>query len=178
MPEREIDIIPHNNGPYEVRGRVRIVTEGGRVLNAEQTEAWLCRCGHSASKPFCDGTHKKAGFQSDLDKPAAADDGWEDVCAASEINEGDMKGVRVAAQPVVVGRVGGRLYAIGGTCTHQRALLEEGDLDGRTVRCPLHDSGFDITTGQPVHPPATVPVPIFDVKVEAGRALVARKARQ
>ena len=177
MPENEFVIIPHNNGPYEVRGKVKIVTEGGRELQSEQTEAWLCRCGHSASKPFCDGTHKKVGFQSDLDALPAVVEGWEDVCADLEIGEGDIKGFRLAGQPVVVGRVGGRLYAIGGTCTHQKALLEEGELDGKVVRCPLHDSGFDITTGQAVRPPATVPVPTFDLRVQGGRVLVARKAR-
>ena len=70
MSESELVIIPHNNGPYEVKGRVRIVTEGGRVLQSEQTEAWLCRCGQSVSKPFCDGTHQKVGFRSDLDAPS------------------------------------------------------------------------------------------------------------
>ena len=175
MAEKEIVIVPHNDGPYEVRGRVRIVTEGGHVLQSEETEAWLCRCGHSASKPFCDGTHKKVGFKSNLDAPAEEKEGWEDVCADSEVAEGDIKGVRVADQPVVVGRVGGRLYAIGGTCTHQKALLEDGELNGKVVACPLHDSGFDITTGQAIRPPAIDPVPTFAVKAEGGRVLVARK---
>jgi 3-phenylpropionate/trans-cinnamate dioxygenase ferredoxin subunit len=61
MAEKELVIIPHNNGPYEVRGKVKIITEGGRLLQTEGTEAWLCRCGQSASKPFCDGTHTKVG---------------------------------------------------------------------------------------------------------------------
>jgi len=175
MAERELVIIPHNNGPYEVRGKVKIVTKGGRILQSDEAEAWLCRCGHSASKPFCDGTHTKVGFQSNLDVPTAAVQGWEDACADSDVKEGDIKGVRIADQPVVIGRVGGRLYAIGGICTHQQAALEEGELDGKIVRCPLHDSGFDITTGQAVRLPATVPVPTLDVKVEGGRVLVARK---
>jgi nitrite reductase/ring-hydroxylating ferredoxin subunit len=175
MAEKEFVIIPHNNGPYEVRAKVKIVTERGRILQSEETEAWLCRCGQSASKPFCDGTHTKVGFQSDLDAPSVATKVWEDTGADSDVKEGDIKGVRVAGQPVVVGRVDGRLYAIGGTCTHQKALLEDGELDGKVVRCPLHDSGFDITTGEAVRLPATVPVPTFDVKVEGGRVLVAPK---
>ncbi len=174
MADKDLQIIPHNNGPYEVRGKVKIVTEGGKVLQSEETEAWLCRCGQSASKPLCDGTHQKVGFQSDLDAQSTPE-GWEDVCADADVKEGDIKGVRIAGQPVVIGRVGGRLHAIGGICTHQRALLEEGELDGKIVRCPLHDSGFDITTGEAVRLPATVSVPSLDVKVKGGRVLVARK---
>ena len=174
MADQDFMIIPHNNGPYEVRGRATIVTEGGRVLQSEKTEAWLCRCGQSAAKPLCDGTHAKVGFQSDLDAPPETTEGWEDACADSDVKEGDMKGVRVAGQPVVIGRVDGQLHAIGGTCTHQRALLEEGELYGKIVRCPLHDSGFDITTGRAVRLPATVPVPTFAVKVQGGRVLIAR----
>jgi 3-phenylpropionate/trans-cinnamate dioxygenase ferredoxin subunit len=107
------------------------------------------------------------------------DDGltYEDVCADSEVEEGQIRGLRVAGEPVVVGRVGGRLYAIGGTCTHRTALLEEGGLHGKMVLCPLHDSAFDLTTGRPLCPPATRPVPTFAVKVEGGRVLVSREPR-
>jgi nitrite reductase/ring-hydroxylating ferredoxin subunit len=177
MPEREVVIIPHNNGPYEVRGKVKLVTEGGRIIPAEEGEAWLCRCGHSASKPFCDGTHAKIGFRSDLDAAAPAADGFEDVCADSDLEEGEIRGVRVGGQPVVIGRVEGRVYAIGGVCTHQRALLEDGELDGKMVRCPLHDSGFDITNGKVLSPPATVAVPAYAVKVEHGRIFVRSQPR-
>lgn len=73
MVQKEFVIIPHNNGPYEIRGKAEIVTQGGRVLRSGATGVMLCRCGQSASKPFCDGTHAKVGFQSDLDaQPAAA----------------------------------------------------------------------------------------------------------
>jgi CDGSH-type Zn-finger protein len=73
MSENEIVIIPHNNGPYEVPAGVKIITQGGRVLHSGARGSSLCRCGQSASKPFCDGTHAKVGFQSDLDAlPAAA----------------------------------------------------------------------------------------------------------
>ena len=63
----ETVIIPHNNGPYEVTGTFKIMTEGGRVIEVKSKDAWLCRCGQSAKKPFCDGTHRKVKFQSQLD---------------------------------------------------------------------------------------------------------------
>lgn len=64
----DVVITPYNDGPYYVKGKFTIVTEGGREIAIEGDEAWLCRCGHSATKPFCDGSHKKAGFKSNLDQ--------------------------------------------------------------------------------------------------------------
>ena len=120
--DSEVTIIPHNDGPYEVKGKVKIITEGGRVIQADEMEAWLCRCGQSASKPFCDGTHTKVGFRSNLDTPQTArTEDYEDVCADKDVKEGDIKGVQVGGQPVVLGRVGNSIYAIGGVCTHQKA---------------------------------------------------------
>ena len=108
---------------------------------------------------------------------AENEDLYQDVCADSEVAEGAIRGVRVGGQPVVLGRVGGRLYAIGGTCTHRTALLEEGGIVGSVVLCPLHESAFELTTGMPVCPPATRPVPTFAVRVEGGRVLVSRQPR-
>ena len=50
------------NGPLEVSGVVDVLDADGKPLAAEQP-AYLCRCGQSANKPFCDGSHRKAGFQ-------------------------------------------------------------------------------------------------------------------
>lgn len=49
------------NGPLLVSGGVRVVDADGNVLY-EGERAALCRCGGSANKPFCDGTHKTNGF--------------------------------------------------------------------------------------------------------------------
>ncbi len=59
----DVIIKPQNNGPYHVKGKFNIVTEGGREIAFEGDETWLCRCGQSANKPFCDGSHKKAGLR-------------------------------------------------------------------------------------------------------------------
>jgi CDGSH-type Zn-finger protein len=64
----DVIITPNNNGPYHVKGKVRIVTEAGREIAFDGDEVWLCRCGQSANKPFCDGSHKKAGFKNNLDE--------------------------------------------------------------------------------------------------------------
>jgi CDGSH-type Zn-finger protein len=60
----EVRIRPLKNGPLEVSGPVDIVSQDGTARPASEETIYLCRCGHSATKPFCDGTHKKVGFQS------------------------------------------------------------------------------------------------------------------
>jgi CDGSH-type Zn-finger protein len=55
-------IQPQINGPLKVSGDIEIVSADGTVLK-RVTEAWLCRCGRSANKPFCDSSHKAADFR-------------------------------------------------------------------------------------------------------------------
>jgi CDGSH-type Zn-finger protein/uncharacterized Fe-S cluster protein YjdI len=56
-------IDPQLNGPLSIRGNLEITSGTGRVVS-RVTAAKLCRCGGSATKPFCDGTHAKIGFKS------------------------------------------------------------------------------------------------------------------
>jgi CDGSH-type Zn-finger protein/uncharacterized Fe-S cluster protein YjdI len=56
-------IDPQTDGPLRVRGNLEITAGTGRVV-ARVKGAYLCRCGGSKNKPFCDGTHKEIGFKS------------------------------------------------------------------------------------------------------------------
>ncbi len=60
----ETIIVPKENGSYHVKGNFKVVLSDGTELDVGD-EAWLCRCGDSSTKPFCDGTHSKAGFVCD-----------------------------------------------------------------------------------------------------------------
>ena len=62
-PMAEVRVRPLKNGPLEVSGSVEIVDAQGNPKPAPEDPVYLCRCGHSANKPFCDGSHKKVGFQ-------------------------------------------------------------------------------------------------------------------
>jgi len=59
----DVTITPTDNGPYGVVGAVRFVDADGNAWETKET-VWLCRCGHSARKPFCDGSHKKNNFSA------------------------------------------------------------------------------------------------------------------
>jgi len=56
-----LEVKPAPNGPLLLSGNLRIVAGSGRVA-WEGTKTALCRCGHSKNKPFCDGSHRAAGF--------------------------------------------------------------------------------------------------------------------
>jgi len=60
----DVRIRPLKNGPLEVSGPVDVVDAKGDAKPAPEDPVYLCRCGHSSNKPFCDGTHRKVGFQS------------------------------------------------------------------------------------------------------------------
>ena len=69
----ETTIEPRPNGPLFVRGRIRIVDPDGNLLR-EDTRLALCRCGASANRPFCDGTHRRIGFRTDSPAAEGADE--------------------------------------------------------------------------------------------------------
>ena len=51
-----VSITPKLNGPLLVNGNLEVVSGTGRTIN-RVTKTVLCRCGHSANKPYCDGSH-------------------------------------------------------------------------------------------------------------------------
>jgi CDGSH-type Zn-finger protein len=52
-----------NNGPIRIEGEFEIYDSTGAMFGlAGRTVISLCRCGHSANKPFCDGSHGRMGF--------------------------------------------------------------------------------------------------------------------
>jgi CDGSH-type Zn-finger protein/uncharacterized Fe-S cluster protein YjdI len=58
-----LNITSSKNGPLLVNGNLEVVSGTGRTAN-RLTKTALCRCGQSANKPYCDGSHNKAGFTS------------------------------------------------------------------------------------------------------------------
>jgi uncharacterized Fe-S cluster protein YjdI len=59
---RAVEITAEPNGPLLVRGSIRIVHPDG--TGEEVSRAAFCRCGQSSNKPFCDGSHREAGFRA------------------------------------------------------------------------------------------------------------------
>ena len=53
------------NGPYRVEGEVSLLDGEGEPIPDPGTPVHLCRCGRSADKPFCDGSHARTGWKED-----------------------------------------------------------------------------------------------------------------
>ena len=59
----DVTIQPLPDGPYEILGLVDLLDADGEVVRSAQ-KLFLCRCGASKTKPYCDGSHKEIGFKS------------------------------------------------------------------------------------------------------------------
>jgi len=62
----DVKISVRDNGPFLIEGKVTLVDGAGNAfpIDPNKPAIALCRCGHSANRPFCDGTHKTCGFES------------------------------------------------------------------------------------------------------------------
>jgi nitrite reductase/ring-hydroxylating ferredoxin subunit len=77
-----------------------------------------------------------------------------------------LHGVTIDGKQVLVAKVGDRFFAIGNVCTHNGCRLSGGKLEGETIRCPCHGSGFSLKTGEVVHGPAKNPEPAYTIRIE------------
>ena len=68
----EVTIKVRKDGPYLVRGPVTLVDHEGNPFVVEGDDVALCRCGWSATKPFCDKSHRERGFDGTCARQAPA----------------------------------------------------------------------------------------------------------
>lgn len=71
----DVKITVNEGGPYKLEGDMDIVDHEGRAVRTREGRAvYLCRCGHSSTKPFCDGTHNDIDFSGE--KAAVVDEAY------------------------------------------------------------------------------------------------------
>ena len=95
------------------------------------------------------------------------------ACALDDVTDGGALRVMIDGNPVAIVRSAGEVYAIQDVCSHANVALSEGEIDDQTIECWLHGSRFDLVTGRPTGLPATVPVPVYPVKIDGDDILVA-----
>jgi hypothetical protein len=62
--DEQVTITPYRDGPLIVRGPFELRTMTGERIDPHRQTIALCRCGKSALKPFCDGSHKVVRFRA------------------------------------------------------------------------------------------------------------------
>lgn len=90
------------------------------------------------------------------------------VGSAGEVPVGEIRVFDVDGYAVAVANVGGILHAFQDECTHQTCSLGEGDIEGDSIVCLCHNAEFDMSSGEPLSGPATVPIPVFEVREDNG----------
>lgn len=98
---------------------------------------------------------------------------WKDsavvaVCPLTELPAGAVRCADVDGVTVAVFNIDGTLHAVADRCTHARARLSEGELEGDEVVCPVHFGRFHLPTGRALGFPATRDVETFDTVVADG----------
>jgi 3-phenylpropionate/trans-cinnamate dioxygenase ferredoxin subunit len=96
-----------------------------------------------------------------------------DLLGVDEVPDGTMKMAWVeGTDQVLVVNTGGELSAVQGICSHEYFELDQGFLTAGTLTCALHLSRFDLSSGEPLDPPAEAPLAVYPVVVEDGRILI------
>jgi len=96
-----------------------------------------------------------------------------DLLGVDEVPDGTMKMAWVdGTDQVLVVNTNDALYAVQGICSHEYFELDKGFLTAGTLTCALHLSRFDLSDGEPLDPPAELPLAVYTVVVEDGRILI------
>jgi len=98
---------------------------------------------------------------------------WVDVAARDAVPADDVIGVEAAGRDIALYDVEGTLYATDNLCTHGRARMCDGFLEGHEIECPLHQGRFDVRDGKALCAPLTENLRCYPVRVEAGRVYLA-----
>src|SRR5438552_5055047 len=91
------------------------------------------------------------------------------IMAAQQLRERETLRVEISAQIMTIVKIDNQLFAFQEFCTHRFGPLSEGSFDGFNVRCPWHNSCFDVRTGKVTHGPAKVDLKIFEVEMREGK---------
>ncbi|MDE0284480.1 MAG: non-heme iron oxygenase ferredoxin subunit [Gammaproteobacteria bacterium] len=90
---------------------------------------------------------------------------WLIIACNGDVEDGDGIVAEVENREVAVFRCGRNYYATDVYCTHAKAPLVDGYLDGVVIECPLHQGRFDIRNGKVLCSPPTKPLTTYPTRV-------------
>jgi uncharacterized membrane protein/nitrite reductase/ring-hydroxylating ferredoxin subunit len=99
-------------------------------------------------------------------------EGFVPIPNAESLSDGETLRVEIDGQVIAVVKLDGNFYAFQEFCTHRFGPLSEGDFKDFNVRCPWHNSCFDVRTGKVTNGPAKVDLKTFEVETRDGKICV------
>lgn len=98
--------------------------------------------------------------------------GWVEAARTDELQPGQMKRMEAGGRKLLLCNAEGEYFCIDEMCSHEDYSLWFGCIKGKSIKCSLHGSYFDLASGKPLTEPADCPVKTYPVKVEDGRVWV------
>ena len=87
------------------------------------------------------------------------------VAKLADIPAGTKKLVVANGIEIVLCNTSDRFFAVRNLCSHAHERLDCGKMKNGWISCPVHGARFDLETGEPMNPPATMPVDTYEVRV-------------
>jgi MocE subfamily Rieske [2Fe-2S] domain protein len=95
---------------------------------------------------------------------------WTVACDLESVTANDVvRFDRNDATFAVIRLADGRCSVIDGLCTHGKAHLAEGFVDGTTIECPKHNGRFNVLTGEPIASPVRVATTVYETRVNGDK---------
>lgn len=92
------------------------------------------------------------------------------VAQLEEVPPGAKKVVTAGGNEILLCNTNDRIFAVRNLCSHAYETLECGRLRNGWISCPVHGARFDLETGTPINPPASMPIDTFEVRI-SGEAI-------
>jgi len=97
---------------------------------------------------------------------------WTVVAKEGELGVGQMKRIAPAGKALLLVNAEGGYYCVDEMCSHEDYSLWFGCVKGRSIKCSLHGSYFDLASGKPLNEPADCPLATYPAKIEDGQVWV------
>ncbi len=94
--------------------------------------------------------------------------GWLAIVPLADVPVDELYPIDAGGHPLVLVREGNKVYALDGRCPHRGGPMNEGVLEGHTIRCPWHHFSFDVRTGEIVWPQGWEGLPTYATRIREG----------